>query len=102
MIIALSYGTYRNDPELWAACVQLMHLRGHEVHVVTMGKDVVPISLPANINGAHVHCTGGQNMRGFLHDKGIQARTWIAERPDFIVGQPPPRDLAEQSNWGGM
>ena len=99
MILALDFdGTYTADPALWDAFIDAARLRGHEVHVVTMRHESEPVRLGTHVD--RVHYTDRKAKAAYMAARGLHVQVWIDDRPDFVLMDAAPRDLAENARAG--
>jgi hypothetical protein len=103
MIIALDYdGTYTADPVLWDAFIRNAHLKGHQVHVVTMRHESEPVRMGEQ--PARIHYTDRKAKLPYMAALGLAVQIWIDDRPDFILQSAAPRSLEENAKsliWAG-
>lgn len=83
MRIGLDYDeTYTRDPELWNNFIDLCHLRGHEIMIVTFRGDDTPINHDLPIP---VYYTAAHPKRDWMNSLGIVIDIWIDDFPDLIT-----------------
>ena len=104
MIIALDYdGTYTADPALWDTFIQVAHLRGHQVHIVTMRHESEPVCVREMPD--RIHYTDRRAKKLFMEQLCINVQIWVDDRPDFILHSATPRELNRVSegplDWSG-
>lgn len=87
MNISLDYDdTYTRDPDMWDAIIEVMQLRGHQVHIVTMrnpkqlSDPLIALKLKCQVIFTALHA-----KKEFVARLGLVIDIWIDDNPFFIL-----------------
>lgn len=84
MRFALDYdGTYTADPKFWGKFIDLVHLSGHEVYIVTM-RHAVDDKIHEGPDIHIIYCDG-EPKKSVVQRHGVVIDIWIDDHPDGII-----------------
>lgn len=91
MNIGLDYDdTFTRDPAGWAAFINMMRSRGHEVFIVTWRTPEETIEVTCSMhywkaNDSGIYSTSRKAKEKFMFEQGICIDVWIDDNPRAIL-----------------